>query len=180
MTQAKSELPATNFLGGSHLNRVCFRNHSVSWGFFIWVQHTSAECQRWPNPIELSVSHHQNTLYWTVKDHKRVKETFLPFVWICIWLRAKKSVQYSYYGCLSVVTFVWNKKNCTSSLSPSLWKPNWMLGFPLTTMLAITLSSNLVIALPIRVLPGQAQTCRKDLCLSNSKFQSQPVSYPRL
>lgn len=51
---------------------------------------------------------------------------------------------------------------------------------PTTSTLATSLSSNLVIALPIRRLPGEAQTCRKDLCLSNSKFQSQPVSHPQL
>lgn len=47
---------------------------------------------------------------------------------------------------------------------------------PITTMLATSLSSNLVKDLRIKVLPGQAQTCQKDLCLANSKFQSQPVS----
>lgn len=95
------------------------------------------------------------------------------------------STQRPSHGCLSAVTFTYlEQEDCTSSLSLSLslWvKAKLDVGLPpLTTMLAPSLSSNLVIALPVRVLPGQAQTCLKDLCLSNSKFQSQPVSYPRL
>ncbi len=73
---------------------------------------------------------------------------------------------------------IWNKKIahpfflCESQM--------WCWAIHPTSTLATSLSSNLVIVLPIRGPPGQAQTCRKDLCLSNSKFQSQPVSYPRL